>query len=123
MGFFWVLGSVYEIFVGSQALPLYTFYVLRGALRFFLYIQHYLSENKCTKFFHKVANSNRRKNSIDSLLIGGTILPTAWRTTNTLSNFTKICILSSLVEDFYWTAFLLILLVRQRPISWRENSE
>jgi hypothetical protein len=123
MGFFWVLGSVYEIFVGSQALPLYTFYVLRGALRFFLYIQHYLSKNKCTKFFHKVANSNRRKNSIDSLLIGGTILPTAWRTTNTLSNFTKICILSSLVEDFYWTAFLLILLVRQRPISWRENSE
>lgn len=27
--------------------------------------------DKCTKFFHKVANSNRRKNSIDSLLIDG----------------------------------------------------
>jgi hypothetical protein len=29
--------------------------------------------DKCTKFFHKVAKSNRRKNSIDSLLIDGTL--------------------------------------------------
>jgi hypothetical protein len=46
MGFFSVLGSVYGIFVGLQALLLYTFYALRGALHFFLYIQHYLSKNK-----------------------------------------------------------------------------
>jgi hypothetical protein len=29
--------------------------------------------DKCTKFFHSIANSNRRYNSIDSLLIGDTI--------------------------------------------------
>jgi hypothetical protein len=29
--------------------------------------------DKYTKSFHKVANSNRRKNSIDSLLIEGTL--------------------------------------------------
>jgi hypothetical protein len=29
--------------------------------------------DKCTKFFYIMANSNRRKNSIVSLLIGGTI--------------------------------------------------
>jgi hypothetical protein len=29
--------------------------------------------NKYTEFFHKMAYSNRRKNSIDSLLIDGTI--------------------------------------------------
>ena len=74
MGFFWVLGSVYGIFVGSQALLLYTFYVLRGALRFFfIHTRLLIKKNKCMEFFHKVADSNRGKNSIDSLLIGGTI--------------------------------------------------
>jgi uncharacterized protein YaiL (DUF2058 family) len=29
--------------------------------------------DKCTKFFHSIANSNRRYNSIDSLLIGDSI--------------------------------------------------
>jgi hypothetical protein len=29
--------------------------------------------DKCTKFFHTIANSNRRTNSIDSLLIGGSL--------------------------------------------------
>jgi hypothetical protein len=29
------------------------------------------ASDKCTKFFHTIANSNRRKNYIDSLLIGG----------------------------------------------------
>jgi len=29
--------------------------------------------DKCTKFFHSIANSNRRFNSIDSLLIGDTL--------------------------------------------------
>jgi hypothetical protein len=29
--------------------------------------------DKCTEFFHIMANSNRRKISIDSLLIDGTI--------------------------------------------------
>jgi hypothetical protein len=29
--------------------------------------------NKCKKFFHQVANSNRRNNSIEVLLINGTI--------------------------------------------------
>jgi len=28
--------------------------------------------DKCTKFFHSIANSNRRHNSMDSLLIGNT---------------------------------------------------
>jgi hypothetical protein len=28
--------------------------------------------DKCTKFFHSIANSNRRHNSLDSLLIGDT---------------------------------------------------
>jgi hypothetical protein len=29
--------------------------------------------DKCTKFFHFIANSNRRYNSMDSLLIGDTL--------------------------------------------------
>ncbi len=29
--------------------------------------------DKCTKFFHRVANSNRRNNSIDRLLVSGTL--------------------------------------------------
>jgi hypothetical protein len=35
--------------------------------------------DKRTKFLHKVANSNRRKNSIDSLLIDGTLFTNRMR--------------------------------------------
>lgn len=34
----------------------------------------WLSEgDKCTKFFYRVANSNRRNNSIESLLVNGSV--------------------------------------------------
>jgi len=33
----------------------------------------WLRGDKCTKFFHQVANSNRRNNSIESILVNGTI--------------------------------------------------
>jgi hypothetical protein len=33
--------------------------------------------DKCTKFFHTIANSNKRRNSIDYLLIDGT-MSTNW---------------------------------------------
>jgi hypothetical protein len=29
--------------------------------------------NKCTKFFHQIANSNRRSNSIESLSVNGSV--------------------------------------------------
>jgi hypothetical protein len=51
--------------------------------------------DKCTKFFHTMANSNRRRNSIDSLLIDGTIFTN--RLEITMSSFIKSCLLSSLV--------------------------
>jgi hypothetical protein len=42
--------------------------------------------DKCKKFFHKEATSNRRKNS---LLIDGTLLTTGRRSASTLSDFIK----------------------------------
>jgi hypothetical protein len=39
---------------------------------------------KCTKFFHQVANSNRRNNSIESLLVNGSAFSIVLRSENTL---------------------------------------
>jgi hypothetical protein len=36
-------------------------------------VLHLREAEKCPKFSHKIGNSNRRKNSINSLLIDGTI--------------------------------------------------
>jgi hypothetical protein len=55
--------------------------------------------DKCTKFFHSIANSNRRYNSIDSLLIGDTLS----------SNKTEI---GEHVVEFYQKLF-------HEPSRWR----
>jgi hypothetical protein len=55
--------------------------------------------DKCTKFFHSIANSNRRFNSIDSLLIGDTLS----------SNKTEI---GDHVVEFYQKLF-------HEPSRWR----
>jgi hypothetical protein len=54
---------------------------------------------KCTKFFHQVANGNRRNNSIESLVVNGTPIsdPT---------------IVSNHIVNFYDSLFT-------EPLSWR----
>jgi hypothetical protein len=32
-----------------------------------------VKRDKCTEFFHRVTNSNRRNNSIESLLVNGSV--------------------------------------------------
>jgi hypothetical protein len=74
------------------------------------------------KAFYKVANFNKRKNSIDSLLIDGTLSTlTGWRSASMLSNFIKICIPSNSAGGLCRMAFPLILLVRLRLYGLREN--
>jgi hypothetical protein len=53
----------------------------------------------CTKFFHCVANSNRRNNSIESLLVNGTVLQIILRLETTLCSTIVFCILSSSIGD------------------------
>jgi hypothetical protein len=55
--------------------------------------------DKCTKFFHLVANANRRNNSIESLTVNGS--PTS-----------DSDLISSHIVNYYDTLFL-------EPISWR----
>jgi hypothetical protein len=62
-------------------------------------IQWLKEGDKCTKFFHHVANANRRANSIDSLSVNG--LPTS-----------DPDIISSHFVNFYKSLF-------SEPISWR----
>jgi hypothetical protein len=58
--------------------------------------------DKCTKFFHKVANSNRRKNSIDSLLIDGTLSTNRVEISEHIVQFYK----KLYTEQFSWQAFV-----------------
>jgi hypothetical protein len=76
--------------------------------------------DKCTRFFHTIANSNRRKNSIDSLLISRRLLLTRQRLVNTLSSFIKIYIPSRVVGSCWWMVFPLIPFWRPRLVGWRE---
>jgi hypothetical protein len=55
--------------------------------------------DKCTKFFHQVANSNRRNNSIDSLVVNGTATSDPG-------------IISDHIVNFYDSLFT-------EPLSWR----
>ena len=55
--------------------------------------------DKCTKFFHQVANVNRRNNSIESLIVNG-------------SSTSDPVIISDYIVSFYESLFL-------EPLSWR----
>jgi hypothetical protein len=55
--------------------------------------------DKCTKFFHQVANSNRRINSIDSLMVNG-------------SETSDMAIISDHIVNYYDSLFT-------EPLNWR----
>ena len=67
-------------------------------------------EDKCMKFSHKVANFNQ-KNSIDSLLIDGTLSTNRVEISEHLSSLIKSSIPSNLAGGLSWMTFPLILLV------------
>jgi len=62
--------------------------------------------DKCTRFFHSIANSNRRYNSLESLLIGHT------QSVCTVSSSTKSFLPSSVSEGLWWMVSPLILFWR-----------
>jgi hypothetical protein len=56
----------------------------------------------CTKFFHTMAYSSKRKSSIETLLFDTLFLPTNWRSASTWSSFVKnSCLLSGLVGGLW----------------------
>jgi hypothetical protein len=68
-------------------------------------------EDKCMKFSHEVANFNKKKNSIDSLLIDGTLSTNPVEISEHLSSLIKSCMPSNLSGGLSWMTFPLILLV------------
>jgi hypothetical protein len=68
-------------------------------------------EDKCMKFSHEVANFNKKKNSIDSLLIDGTLSTNPVEISEHLSSLIKSCMPSNLAGGLSWMTFPLILLV------------
>jgi len=78
--------------------------------------------DKCTKFFHSIANSNRRYNSIDSLWIGDTLLISQILAIMWLSS-TKSSFMSRVGGGLGWMVFLLILFQILMLASWRERSK
>ena len=55
--------------------------------------------DKCTKFFHQMANANRRNNSIELLIVNG-------------SSTSALSIISDHIVSYYESLFL-------EPMSWR----
>ena len=70
--------------------------------------------------FHKMANSNRMKNSIDSLLVDGTISTNRLEISEHIVQYVKSCSLKSSVGGHCWTTFLLTLLMRLGLLGLRE---
>ena len=60
--------------------------------------------DKCTKYFHSMANSHRRYNSIDSLMIEGNYLIIRRRLVSTLSSFIKSFLRSNVSGGLGWMA-------------------
>lgn len=58
--------------------------------------------DKCTKFFHKMVNSNRRKKSINSLLVDGTISTNRLEISENIVQFYK----NLYIEQFDWRPLL-----------------
>jgi hypothetical protein len=54
--------------------------------------------DKCTKFFHRVANANRRNNFIEPLLVNGSISSDQTEIRDHIVNFYDKLI----IEQFYW---------------------
>jgi hypothetical protein len=66
--------------------------------------------DKCTKFFHRVFNSNRRFNSIESLLVNGSISGIM------LSSSMRLCFQNTIVGGAGWMALLSICWTQRRPL-------
>jgi hypothetical protein len=84
--------------------------------------------DKCTKFFHSIANSNRKHNAIDTLMIGETILLlTKQRSMSTLSSsiqsffFFFFFSLSNAGGGRRWMVYPSTPFRRLRHVGWRET--
>jgi hypothetical protein len=73
--------------------------------------------DKCTNFFHRMANSNRRNNSIESQLVNGPVSSDQLKSRNTLCISMIVCFLNSSVGSPNWMALLLIPLIKRMPLG------
>jgi hypothetical protein len=74
--------------------------------------------DKCTNFFHRMANSNRRNNSIESQLVNGPVSSDQTEIKEHIVHFYVIvCFLNSSVGSPNWMALLLIPLIKRMPLG------
>jgi hypothetical protein len=74
--------------------------------------------DKCIKFFHRVANLNRRNNSIESLSVNGSISFDRTVTWDHIVHFYGRLLWNNLIGGPRWIALLLIPLMRRRPLGY-----
>jgi hypothetical protein len=72
--------------------------------------------DKCTKFFHRVANSNRRSNSIESLSVNGSILLISRLLGIMLLNFINLFLQNLSVGGLGWITLFLTIWMRVKPL-------
>lgn len=72
--------------------------------------------DKCTKFFHRVANSNRRSNSIESLSVNGSISSDQQVIRDPAAQFYKSLFAKPLVGGLGWITLFLTIWMRVKPL-------
>jgi len=74
-----------------------------------------------TRFFHRLANLHRRNNSVESLVVNGTVMSDSVEIKEPIVNFYKSCILKNICGDQSWMAVHSVQLMWRKEIGWKEN--
>jgi hypothetical protein len=77
--------------------------------------------DKKTKKNHKVANSHRRNNQVESLIINGSMSSNPIEIKEHIVKFYNTCILSRLLGNQGWMVSRSCPLIQMRVFGWRES--
>ena len=76
--------------------------------------------NRNTKFFHRIANSHRRCNTINRLLVDGELSLDQGIIEGCISHFYRQLYSETEVTDLFWMRLFFLAFLRKTPIGWTD---